>query len=207
MLLAVVATGIERDATSIDSAELSYQYLKEMSITKGVVRVERAVYGESGWAIRAALGAGRATHSGSGSPEVWYVSGGLKRVLTDYTSVSFLLDYEWVSGGDEYQVVAGRVDVLQRLLPTDRPLSPYLRGAVSIADARIPTWGTAATEPDVFTALVLQLGVGCDFALSAECSMVAEVTYRDSSGLTDGAFGEQYADGYTALLALKYYWY
>ena len=207
MLLAVVAAGIERDAVTIDTAELTYESYKEMNIVSGIARVERAVYGESGWAILAAAGAGVISYDGATSPDLWYVGGGLKRHLTDYTSVSFMLDYQWANGGDEYKVMGGKLEILQRLLPADRPLSPYLRGSAAIADASIPMWGTSAVQPDNFTALILELSVGCDFALGKECSLVVQGSFRDSSGLTDGIFAEQYADGYSALVALKYYWF
>ncbi len=204
MISVLAADAIEQDATMITSAAAKFISYKDQDGMLMTAMGEVAVHGAHHWTIVTGAGGGMLSHAGVANPDLWYLMGGVRLYFTDYASITFAAEYEWANSGTDYKAFGGTVSYRQRLLPAERPISPFFIFAASSQSVRATSW---VGDFDSVSVLLLELGMGCDFSLGQDLSLVLQGTVRDSSKISDGLYGSHYADGWTASLALKYYWF
>jgi hypothetical protein len=137
------------------------------------------------------------------TPTFWTVSGTFRKRLSPAHSVTFGAVYESVDSGDAHQVLSGVFGFHGRLRPAERPISPFFEIHVGLQDAKSTDW---VTGTDSFIGLMMSATFGCDFELRKDVSMVLSASFTDTSSFGDALYGG-YADGWSANLGFKYYYY
>lgn len=195
------AYALDRNASMIDSAGLNVRAYDHFDVTYGLINSETALLNESKWSIIGAVGAG--TISAEGADKMyWLADVGVKRYLKWDSSLALLGTFEWAESGKDMGVYGMKLAFVQRLMPVDETISPYIGIDLALQSAKITYWTTGS---DRFTGVALKAAVGCDFMLNEDCALAVEGAISESTDVSESLYGN-YADGYSFQVALKYYW-
>lgn len=195
-------SALEKGSRMVDSATVSYMSYKYMSVVRADACGQVALADDRSWALFVNGGAGMVTTDGTEDGMLWSVGGGVRYCLTAYNSIGVLASFEMVESGSDHQVVAGTINVEQRLFPPDQAVSPFLIASASVQNAKTTSW---VAESDSFSALVIQGALGCEFALRRDCGVLVQGIYSVSVGLEDSPYSD-YANGWGASVAIRYFW-
>ena len=202
LALPLAAAALDRDAEMINSGNVIYRNYDSMHTLSGVARGEASLFNTPQWAVVVELGAGRVTCDAADAPIMCRVGAGLKRLFGTRTSLEALLACDFADSGGGFSDFGLTLCLEQRISGVEATVSPFVKAAVSVNAVETGSWSTGQT--DTFTALGFRIGGGCDFELSEDVILVLEGAFLDSSDLTDSAYSD-YADGWSATVALKYY--
>lgn len=200
------ATGtqaLDRDARVISQIGVDYTTLDKMNSARLTVWDETGLDFEREWAIVAGLGVGQLSNSGGDKPSTFFLALGSKWYPLATTSVQLLGTAEWADSGDQFRVIGGTLGLEQRFITRHAAVSPFLTASASLQDTRADL---SVADANSFTCLVLKAGVGCDFIVRSDFTLVFHAGYADSRGPAHEPRGD-YADGWGGSIALKYLWF
>jgi len=198
------AQALDRDAKVISQIGVDYCNLGKMNSTRLTVWDETGLDFEREWAIVAGLGVGQLSGSvGTDKPSTFFLALGSKWYPLATTSVQLLGTAEWADSGDQFRVLGGTVGLEQRFITKQAAVSPFLTASASLQDTRADL---SVADANSFTCLVLKGGVGCDFIVRSDFTIVFHAEYTDSRGPAHEPLGD-YADGWGGSVALKYLWF
>ena len=191
---------IDRDARMIDQVNLDLSSLGDID-AMGISISGESVLADPGrkWAIVAGVGAGEMSPDYSRNIEYWRLAIGLKYYIIPVTSVSVSGTYAWFDGAREQDVKGATARLKQRLLPADRPVSPFVHG--SLTSRRRSSFSDIGTD-NQFTEILASFGAGCDFMMNDSLSFVFETAYVEADESEDGT---EDLDGWTGTISMKYY--
>ncbi len=201
--LPLVATAADREAKMIDMASVEFLSYRDMSVPLFTVSGEMDIFDESQIGLIVRGGVGIASYSGSDDPVYWTVSGTLRKRISPVHSITFGAEYEVVEDGEAHRVLAGVFGFHARLRPAEAPVSSFFDLELGVQGARTTDWSTGT---DSFTALMVGATIGCDYDLRRDVALVVSLSFRDTSGFGDGPYGG-YADGWSANVGFKYYYF
>jgi len=197
------ARALDRDARIIDTLGVEVSLYDDAEVMAATLWSEIAVNApRRNWAILAGGSFGERSQDDVEDVTAWQAGVGLKYYLTWDMSFSLVGSYQQFDTGDDFDILAGTAAVQYRLVPADRPVSPFVRGQVTVADVDAPAVYFGA-ERESFTEVIMTAGFGCDFMMNEELAFVFEGAFSESE---DASHGVDYADGWTAGFAMKYYW-
>ena len=213
LFLAVILTAsgvyaIDRSARMIDSAYIESEHLDHGDVLTVNVSVENvtATINEN-WAIIAGLGLGQIDYDDTAvsTSDLWWGGLGVKWYLFRVTSLSvmgFYKDMEYGSSSD-LELSGAKAEFIQRLLPATSAISPFIKGSAAFQQVDHPAGYLGLSQAGKFDEFIFSLGAGCDFMMNDSMAFVFSAGYSESEDVDDG---QDTSDGFTAGLAMKYYW-
>ena len=232
--LCAAAYGLDRDAEFIESATANYTSYDKLHMDVGrlILRSETVVLGAESWAVVVGASGGQMSPElGAGRTSrhlVWSGTVGVKNYVASHHSLSLLGGYEWVESGKEWRIGGGTLAWEFRPLSAEawrappmrsrgssftwsefspvsaeEPISPFLGVDASLQNARVTSW---LAPSDTFRALVLRATAGCDFRLGKDFVFVFQGQLTDSSAWSRHCAYDDYADGWSLSLGMKYFW-
>lgn len=202
LALPLAATALDRDAQMVNSGNVIYRNYDGMHTLSGVARGEAKIFNTPQWGVVLELGAGKVTSDAPDAPILYRAAGGIKRMFGTRTSLEALLAFDFADSGSSFSDIGFSLLLEQRITGVEATVSPFVKIGASLNAVETGSWATGMT--DNFTALGLRFGGGCDFELGEDVILVLEGSYLDSRDLTDSEYGD-YADGWSATVAFKYY--
>ncbi len=200
----VQAQALQRDAVIIDQVLVEFGQYEYNDVVRGTLWGEAQVHAAPAWSLVGGIGAGVISHDWNGNPDLWFVSLGLKRHLSGYSSIKLLGLFEWADSGDDYSIGGGSLGYERRFANVVDSISPYVALDVAVLDAKITPWNARNEQ---FTAMRVDLTLGCDVSLTEECVLVLQTKLTDSTSFSTSAlsYGD-FGDGWSIGAAMKYYW-
>jgi len=204
LVLCTGAYAIDRSAKMFDSLTVSSTSFNGGYSLGVKAKGENATAAASGkWSILASCAFGQQwlNDDDLGDPKFLELGLGLKHYLFPITSVAVMGSYTLNDWGRSPDAAAGTFELKQRFVPADEPVSPFLRGTVSMRNS---SYSVEEVGPVAYQEIVATVGAGIDFMMRDDMAFVFEGSYFETR---DVANAPGPWTGWTGGLAMKYYWY
>jgi hypothetical protein len=196
------AFALDRDASFIHSLEAYYREYDQFEAVGALVRSEAQIPSAFDFGLLLHLGWGSAS-TDAGTKNLWLAGLGVREELTAKSAVNLGTEFTWVDSASALAVVGAKVGLDFRLSPADSPVSPFVNISAACHTGRSTPWTLPYHR---FTAAVLTLDGGCDFALQDDLALVVRAQVTQSLGFSGGPYAD-YANGWATSLGMKYYWH
>lgn len=199
------AEAIDREADSIEAFRVdwaSYAHTEDFGLA---ITAESPVANSGGmWAVISELGGGQLSQSEGPSFDRLHLKLGLKRYLTDLTSLALSGGYAWYDGDDSFNIGQLTLSARQFLISTRAPVAPYVRvnGSLQFVD---PSLASPARQTDSYDMSVIEALAGCEVRMPEGLAFVFETGLSESTSLSSSGTG--FADGWLLRFAMQYDWF
>lgn len=197
LVLSVNSYAIDRDARFIDSIGAYGMSYHNGNLRGFELWGETKVGGNTrDWAIIVGGGIGTDSPDNERDSDFWNGLGGLKYYFSDFTSLALVGSYMAYQSSSDLDISAASLIGKHRFIEASEGVSPFFT-----ASATFRSWDTGNDEDE--SEIVGTIGLGCEFMLTKELSIVFEGSYvhgeslsSDGPELKDGLLGAIYFTGY-----------
>lgn len=201
----LTATGLERDALSIEALRLDSAAYKHSDDIGLAITDVTPVAGSGGtWAVASEIGAGRLSQSSGPSFDRLHLKLGVQHHLTTVTSIALLGGYAWYDGDDSFEIGSITLAARQFLTSPYAGVAPYVRinGSLQFVE---PSLQSPARTTESYRMTVVEALAGCEFRMQEKLAFVFEGGVSESESLDSDGTG--FADGWLFRIAMQYDWF
>lgn len=147
------------------------------------------------WSIIAGLGYGIDSPDNGGDLDIWDGMLGVKKYITDLTSVSLAATYMDYDVSYDYNIFGANLSGKHRFTDISDGISPFLTAGIAYRAIN----ASRDTEE-----VVLSVGAGCEFLITKDLSLVFEAAYVRGDSLSNG--GPEIRNGVMGAIYFTGYW-
>jgi hypothetical protein len=201
LVFAISSDAIDKDARFIDSIGVIGLSYKDGKLLDFQLWGETALGGKNSnkdWALIVGGGIGTDSPSDSSDVDFWNGLGGIKYYFSDFTSLALIGSYMAYDTDANLDITSASLVGKHRFVEVSEGVSPFFTASATYRS--IDTEGGGDNDSEI----VGTVGLGCEFLLTDDLSIVFEGSYIHGEALTSG--GPELQDGILAAIYFTGYW-